>query len=128
MKKIFLMFVLLLLLIGCNGEPADVNAFSEALTITVGLPTIDEGVSQVSPGGFILSYPMNAVTASGDTVINQFFSEGFNTGNSVNEARSRIIQKMQAAIDEYQARHSIYNSAAFQNSPAIIQAALDGGA
>lgn len=131
MKKVFLVFGFFL--VGCDVEPGRDNsgalfALSETLTITVGMPTIDEGVRQTSPGGFILSFPMFAVTALGDTVINQFFSEGFNDGNSVTEARSRIVEKMQTAIDEYQARHTLYNSAAFQNTPAVIQAALNGGA
>lgn len=125
MRKVFLLFGLLL--VGCAAKPNDVSAFSEALTITVLKPGIDQAVTQVSLNGFVVGFRLVCINASADTVIDKMFTEGFNLGNSVNKFRLRIGKKMQDEINSYQARHTIFDSAVFNATPAVLQAALDGG-
>lgn len=113
---------LLIFLMYCNG-----NA-SETLTISVSIPdTIEQRVSFVSPGGYTISFRLVAVNAAADTVIDKVFSEGFALGGSVSEVRNRIGRKMQEEIDAYQERHTVFSSAAYTNSPALIEAGLNGG-
>lgn len=134
------LFVLLLFLFGCDtqeglvpdesapnkGAPNESIA-AETLTISVLAPDIDQAVTFVSKGGYSISFRLVCVNASADTVIDKLFSEGFNLGDSVNEARTRIGNKMQDEIDAYQEIQTIFSSAAYSNSAAVIQAGLDGG-
>ena len=121
MKNIRILFLLALFLV------LPVRA-SETLTVTVLVPSsINQAVDFVSKGGYNVSFRLVCVTALSDTVIDKLFSEGFNLGGTPNEFRKRIGQKMQDEIDAYQERHTIFVSAAYNNSPALIEAGLDGG-
>lgn len=117
MKRIFLLMLIMALPV----------CASETLTVSVLTPDINEAVIFVSKGGYNVSFRLICVNASADTVIDKLFSEGFNLGESANEFRTRIGKKMQAAIDAYQERHTVFSSAAYNNSPALIQAGLNGG-
>jgi len=113
------------MLSGCNGESDPVNAMSETLTWIVIIPEYDEAVRQVSPGGFLVSFRLLGVTASADTIVNKVFTRGFNIGDSPADFRLQIGKKMQLAKEEHEARDAIFNSAAYNATPAILQANLN---
>ncbi len=117
MKKRFLMLLFLALPV----------CASETLTVSVLIPDIEEAVTFISKGGYNVSFRLVCVNAGADTVIDKLFSEGFNLGESPNEFRKRIGGKMQQEIDSYQERHTVFSSTAYNNSPALIEAGLDGG-
>lgn len=127
MNKSILLF--LILISGCAALISNNTLVaSETLTVTVLIPSsIEEGVKQISKGGYIVGFRLVCVTTSSDTVIDRVFTEGFNSGESPARFRLRIGNKMQDAIDEYQARHTIFNSSAYTATPAILAAGLDGG-
>ena len=101
---------------------------SEPLTITVLAPAIRQAVKQGNPISFTIRFRLVCVTAGADTVIDRIFTERFHSGQSPNQFRLRIGGKMQVAIDAYQAEHTLFNSAAFTATPAILEDGLDGGA
>ena len=100
---------------------------SETLTITVLVPDINQAVTFLSKRNTNTALRLICVTASADTVIDKLFSENFSLGGSINEWRKRIGKKMQNEIDIYQERHTVFSSSAYNNSPALIEAGLDGG-
>ena len=124
MKKVFLLFGFLMLF---RCSPDSVEAFSETLTVSVIDPPFSQATAFISKGGYNVSFRLVCVTASSDTVIDKLFSEGFNLGESPNQFRKRIGDKMQNEIDAYQERHTVFTSAAFSASAALIEAGLDGG-
>ena len=121
MKKLF---ICLLFVFGCSIP----LIASEPLTITVLAHDISQAVKQGNPNSFTIGFRLVCVTAAADTVIDRVFTERFHSGESPGQFRKRIGDKMQIAIDAYQAEHTIFNSAAFTATPAILEAGLDGGA
>ena len=101
---------------------------SEPLTITVLAPDISQAVKQGNPNSFTIGFRLVCVNAGTDTVIDRVFTERFHSGESAGQFRQRIGGKMQVAIDAYQAEHTLFNSAAFTATPAILEDGLDGGA
>ena len=120
MKKLFIC----LFVFGCSIP----LIASETLTITVLAPDISQAVKQGNTNSFTVGFRLVCVTAGADTVIDRIFTEKFHSGQSPNQFRQRIGNKMQKAIDAYQAEHTLFNSAAFTATPAILESGLDGGA
>jgi len=121
MKKLFL---LLFLLCGLMFSQA---IASEGLTVIVIELPIDQAITELSEGGYVFSWRLVAINAVPDTVIDKTYSEGFNEGGTPNEFRKRIGARMQFDIDSYQRRHTLFTSAAFIATAAILEAGLDGG-
>ena len=113
MKKL----LICLFVFGCSIQ---LGIASENLTITVLAPDISQAVKQGNPNSFTIGFRLVCVTAGADTVIDRVFTERLHSRESPGQFRQRIGDKMQVAIDAYQAAHTIFNSVAFTASPGIL--------
>ena len=123
---------LILLIFACNGQPPPdkpeepISPAAEILTVIVVKPSLAEAITQTSKNGYQITLRLVCTRAVLDTVIDKRYTVGYNQGNSVVPLRERFIELMQDDIDAYQATHTVYNTAAFNNAITAIQAGLDG--
>lgn len=126
------LFLGLLLLFACEvqepqppGQPPPAVE-AEELTISVVKASLDSAVSSLNLGDYTVTLYLFAETSGGDTAIFKPFTLRYTSGQSIAPLEAQFISDMQAEIDLYQSRHTLYNAAAFDNTISNIQSALDG--
>lgn len=117
--------LMLMLWIFTPSENATRPTASTTLTLSVIKPPLEQAVSQFSEGGYNVSFRLVAVAGT-DTVIDKIFTQKYKQGGSLTILQSKFVRDMQLEIDAFQAKHTIYNTAVFNNAATNIKNALNG--